>query len=390
MHLIYLFFFLTLTLYSNELTYLNTLRQKSGLIPFKIQNQLKQSAKKHAKYLIKYQTNSHYEQSKHKRTPSLRAINYGYASKDIMENISINTKNAHESIDTLFSAIYHRFVFLDFSKNEIGIGHDTAYKDKKIHSAFVYDLGSSSLRLLCKQPHNKKNGFFYIKNICKNKNKLIPKKLYFEKEKKLNKKNHPIVLYPYNHAKDISPVFYTEHPHPLPGSLVSGYPISIQFNPAYYQKIQLKSFKLFDENFKEIKKYKILTHKNDTNHRLNTLQFAFMPLERLKYNQTYHVKVSAIANGKYIQKNWEFKTKNILLPFYRIDTNIAHLPLPHEKKFVLYFVPKHNKDTLKQIKHSNTLKVKYLDLNTLEVTILKRKVQSTYHIYSKHKKVYLK
>ena len=41
--------------------------------------------------------------------------------------------------------------------------------------------------------------------------------------------------------KNTPTVFYEEHPDPLPGIGVSGYPISISFNPYYFKNKNKKT-----------------------------------------------------------------------------------------------------------------------------------------------------
>jgi len=117
------------------LNYLNAIRKQSGLIELKNNKALDHAAALHAEYLIKNQINSHY-QTKGKsafsgETPSARVIKAGYPSQYVMENLSINTKGYVKSIENLFAAIYHRFVFLDLDKDEIGYGSFSSKNQKK-------------------------------------------------------------------------------------------------------------------------------------------------------------------------------------------------------------------------------------------------------------------
>ena len=372
-----LFFFASLSLVANErqsaLVYLNVLRQKSGLIALRSNAQLSKAAKAHARYLVRHQKNGHYEQRGKVgytgRVPSDRVLRAGYASRAVMENLSVNAQTPKHSIDTLFAAIYHRFVFLDFSNDEIGVGSTVAKKYRKIRSSFVYELGSSTINRLCKRTFPKENGFFYMQNLCRNSTHVIPRTLFLQKQDEIRKKNRPIVFYPYPDAVNVPPVFYTEHPQPLPGSKVSGYPVSVQFNPAFYKKVKLNKFRLFDGSGKEIKQKKILTYANDRNHRFSKLEFAFMPLRRLKYGMTYSVSFEAVADGNKVKKSWEFTTKKPKARLYKITKKRTKLHIEKNEKIVLYFVPRNRKDVLGRVTLSKPLHVRYLDQNTLEVIL---------------------
>ena len=355
------------------LDYLNTLRQKSGLIKFKPNKKLNRAAKAHASYLVRQQKNGHYEKKGWKgytgKTPSDRVLKAGYASKAVMENVTENAKNYHHSIDILFAAIYHRFVFFNFDNNEIGIGTASTNKKRRVTSAFVYNIGSSEVTKLCKNFHLMENDTYYVQNMCKNSEKLIPRYLYEQKQEKIRKKNSGMVLYPYPNAKNVLPAFYTENPHPLPGSKVSGYPVTVQFNPLFYKKIKLKKFRLFDEKGKRIKKVKILTHKSDKNHRLSKLQFALMPLNRLEFGATYQVEFEAVADGKKVKKSWKFTTKKPKGTLHKITKKKTTVKAKRGEQIALYFEPLSNKDILDCISYTDKLHISCIDQNTLLVTI---------------------
>ena len=111
---------LTASTTKEGLTYLNTLRTNAGLIALHENKALTRAANAHAKYMIQNQTHGHYEKKgKYAytgKTPSSRVVKANYPSRIAMENISLNTPNQKKSIDNLFSAIYHRFVFFKFRK----------------------------------------------------------------------------------------------------------------------------------------------------------------------------------------------------------------------------------------------------------------------------------
>jgi len=376
--------FITLDAKQNQTAfdYLNSIRQDAGLIKFKPNKKLDKAAASHANYLLRQQKNGHYEKRGWKgytgKTPSDRVVKAGYASKAVMENVSVNAKTSHKSIDTLFAAIYHRFVFLNFDNDEIGIGSAFTKKKRRITSSFVYNIGSTAIAKLCKKYYPKQNGFFYMQNLCKNSANTVPQSLFQKKQNKIRRKNSKIILFPYLNAKNIPPVFYTENPHPLPGSKVSGYPVSVQFNPAFYKKVKLKKFRLFDAEGKEIKKYKILTHGNDKNHRFTKLQFAFMPLKRLEYGIVYQVEFEAVADGKRIEKSWCFATQKPEGTLYKITKKNTTLKVKRGEKIILYFEPRSKKDVLSKVRHIDKLHISYLDQNTLVVTVPNKRLLRSY------------
>jgi hypothetical protein len=359
------------------LSYLNTIREHAGLIQLKSNKNLQSAAASHAKYLIQNQRNGHYEKkgkySYTGNTPSERATKAGYPSNYVMENLSINTAGYAKSIDNIFSAIYHRFTFLNLDKDEIGIGTYSSKKKRKIKRAYVYDLGSSGIAELCNRTFSMVHGMYYMKNICKQRTKMIPKSLFEERKDEVRRKNRDIILYPYTGQTQIWPAFYNESPDPLPDYKVSGFPISVQFNPAYYKQVKLTSFRLYDAEGKEIKQTRILQHNNDHNHLLTQLEFALMPLKRLEFDTRYTAVFEAVADGYKVKKRWSFSTVKPEEKIYRVSENKTRLKVQAGSKALLYIVPGSGKDILHSYRSSGGVKASFLDQNTLKVTFPKRR-----------------
>jgi hypothetical protein len=392
--IIIFFFLVSLEANSNndELAYLNSIRNHAGLINLKRNEALEKAATAHAQYLIKNQHNGHYEKKDKPAftgvTPSQRVIKAGYPTTFVMENISINTEGYTKTIDNLFSAIYHRFVFLNLDKNEIGFGSALSQRKRKINRAYVYDMGSSIISELCNETYSMVNGVYYIKNICSKNNMMVPKLLFEEKKDEVRRKNRDIILYPYEGQNNIWPAFYNESPDPLPGYKVSGFPISVQFNPAYYTNVKLKSFLLYDVNGKEIKETKVLQQNNDKNYLFTKFEFALLPLKRLEFNTKYRVLFEAIADGKKVNKDWEFRTKKLHETLYEITTNKTKLTVKAGSTAVLYMVPSSKQDIIHGYRSSGGIKVSFLDQNTLKVTFPKRSSSGRVSLDAGKKKVF--
>lgn len=374
------------------LAYLNVLRNNAGLISLKNNTFLEKAATSHAKYLIRNQSNGHYEKkgkySFTGSTPSKRIIKAGYPSRFVMENISVNTTGKIKSIDNLFAAIYHRFVFLSLEKDEIGTGSYTIKKKRKFKRADVYNIASSVISKLCKRSFIMENGEYYIKNICRDKEKMIPQFIFREKKDEIRRKNSAVILYPYPNQKHIWPAFYNESPDPLPGYKVSGFPISVQFNPANTQNVKLRTFRLYDEKGNEIKKTKILQYKNDHNHLFTKFEFALMPLTRLEFNTSYTVMFEATADGRKVKKQWTFKTENFKEKLYRITEKKTTLNVKAGTTAILYIVPSSRKDILHGYKSRGSIKVSFLDQNTLKVIFPKRKSSGRVNLVLGKKKLH--
>jgi len=350
------------------LEYLNYLRVNSGLIPLRENSHLKLAAKNHANYLIQNSLIGHSEDRNNigftGKFGSNRAIFAGYKTSMVIENISNNNFSAKESIDGLMSAIYHRFGFLDFNIDEIGIGISQNINNR-YESAFVYDMGSFNLENLCKKEVNNQNFKTYVEGICNNKSIRVDGELFTKALNSNRLKNSKVVIYPFDGQTDIPPAFYDELPDPLPEYSVSGFPISISFNEAFFKDIKLLEFKLF-KGEKEITKTKIYSKESDPNRRLKNGEFALFPLKRLDWNSRYKVVVKYLSNRKIYKKVWHFKTKNFKDKFYCVTKN-SKFTVTQGVPSIFYFPPTSKTDIFGDLKYPSFLDIEFIDKNTIKL-----------------------
>jgi hypothetical protein len=375
---------LPLHIYANSISYLNHIRQAVGLIPLKENRYLGDAAKKHSQYLLINSLNSHYEKKQkgfYATTPSLRAIKSGYSSRYIKENIATNVKNDKEAIDILFSAIYHRFVFLSFDIDEIGVGVSMSSKKKNIKNVYVYDLGLSNIAQLCKNEYLTLDGISYIKDLCRDSTKYIPESEYQKAQHQVEIKNSKIIMYPPKGAKNILPAFFNENPNPMPGYKVSGYPISVSLNPVYFDNIRLKKFRLYNSKNRMIRA-KLFKSTNDFNHKLRDYEFTIIPIHRLDYDSDYIAYFEAITNQGKVKLKWSFHTRSFKEQVYTIARNYTKL-MVNEDSIILYIKPKNRKDIIKKVKFSGDIKLDFIDGNTVKVS----NIHSLSTIYIDDKKI---
>ena len=150
------------------LSYLNTLRVFVDMIPLEHEVHLEEASQNHAMYLTSNNLFTHIESANKSGftgvTPSDRTRYAGYEHAIVGENISSSNRSVKESIDTLFSAIYHRFAFLNYDYDELGIG----FSQSDVYSygnVYNYNMGISPLRVLCEET-GVVNGGAYYENIC--------------------------------------------------------------------------------------------------------------------------------------------------------------------------------------------------------------------------------
>ncbi|CAA6804161.1 MAG: Putative periplasmic protein [uncultured Sulfurovum sp.] len=340
---------------SKALDYLNTLRMGAGLIPFENQSQLSQAARNHANYLTNHLTYGHQQQKIHKdftgEFASSRVTYTGYPTPLVIENVSTHNQNYKESINGLFSAIYHRLAFLDFRSDAIGIGI-SQNKYQKQQTAFVYDMSSKTLETLYKTQKNVSN-------------QHIQEALNHNK-----KRNKNVVIYPFNQQTEVPPAFFDELPDPLPEHKVSGFPVSISFNSLYHKEAKLLNFQLFNQEGMEVKNTLIFDHKSDPNQRLEKLDFVLFPLERLAWNSNYHVKFSALVDNETVNKEWSFETQKFNMPLHIVDNSHGVFQMKQKDAHVFYFPPTSKVDLLKDIAYPTNVDIEFIDKNTIKLTAL--------------------
>ena len=351
-------------------SYLNKMRSAMDMQKLDNNKILTQAAKAHANYLVLNNESGHIETAKHRKfsaeKPFERAFLFGYMSQQVSENLSTHNYNAHESIDGLFSAIYHRFGFLSTTINEIGIAiaQDEFDSDK---SAFVYVMGNSDINTLCKGESYTERGSYF--KGCKDESHRIDGKEYMHAINYSKQVNPDIVVYPYDKQRGVPPVFYEEEPDPLPSHEVSGFPISVEFNDYFYTDVTLLSFSLYDREGTPVK-VQPMDKETDPNQRFTANQFAIFPLKRLDYNEQYYVEIVYRVKGKIQKKKWSFYTTRIQEEFHIVDKLYDELVIEAKTSYVIYFPPVDEHDLLKNLQFPVEVNIQFLDHNTIKLTLI--------------------
>jgi uncharacterized protein YkwD len=358
-----------LTTVNEALNYLNSLRNQAGMVSLNINNILSTAALNHSIYMKINNIFSHSETESDPgftgAKPSDRAVYAGYLTKaNILENISYGNKDYKESIDGLFSAIYHRLGFLNPTINEIGIGEENEY--------YTYDMGNSNLNTLCAGGSFNGYGSYYTQ-VCSDENKKIKIEDFDSGIMEIEKLNPKIIIWPPKNSNDILPVFYEEYPDPLPDYSVSGYPVSIVFNKYYFKTPpQLVSFQLFDENG-EITNTRLIDKDTDPNNEFDEYSYALFPLNRLDWNKNYKVKVVYDINNTEKTIEWNFKTEKLPYTYYKVDNASADIKVVSGKTYAVYFVPQNGNDVLGNVQCSYTSNISleegFIDQNTIYVKL---------------------
>lgn len=352
------------------LQYLNTLRTNAGMAPYQTSPILKKTADNHATYLIANNATGHYEEEGKKHytgeMPYQRAIAAGYQVSMLTENVTNNSLNYKDAIDNLFAAIYHRFGFLDFISDEIGIAVAQDPQNTEVNT-YVFDMGIHRLNQAC-SGKSYSGAERYAYKICLDPTHKIREKTLLDilNAKKIASKT--IIVYPYDGQTDVPPVFYNETPDPLPDYDVSGFPISIQFNDAHIKQADVRDISLYTPEGEKVKS-KVLYDQNDPNKLLKPGQFALLPLTRLKYDTRYKVVLTYAHEGKITQKVWHFHTRKLPEPAFVITQNKQALKIKPHTTYTLYFKPQNRHDVLGDLHFPADVKVNLLDQNTIQLRL---------------------
>ena len=378
-----------------SLAYLNELRSQAGLIELKPNAQLQLAAQGHAEYLFQHRQWGHQQQAGRQgytgQTPLKRMLAAGYPSRHNSENVSSHSGNAGpaKSVNGLMSAIYHRFGFLSFDYDEVGIGYAS---DNRFHS-YVYNMGNSNKAGLCRAPEQDNiNGQYFFK-VCADESKKIQAGV-FEKASKDNQlKNTDIVVWPPDGGKHIPPAFYEEAPDPLPHHDVSGYPVSLQFNPGFFKDAPplVKRFELF--RLPDNQPVKILVRFNqqkDINRKFTEFEHAIFPQYRLDWDTRYRVEVDYLTtDNREQQLSWTFRTANIDMPFYKVFG--GEVIQETESSFAVYSPPVSKNDGRSEYQVSfvgfQDIDVSIVDAHTLIISPRGARGQATFDFHGKRFKV---
>ena len=356
----------------NAITYLNELRSATGLVRLNESTLLNVSANNHAKYLLSHKITAHNEVKGRAyftgETVGERAKHIGYKAFYVSENISGGSRNYKESIDGLFSAIYHRFGFLDFKVDEVGIGIVQDSKNRA-ETTFVYNMGISTLNQLCSGQSFSQLGK-YIQGACFDKDFKISEQIFNYSFEINHELNTDIAIYPYDGEVDVPPAFFKETPDPLPDYDVSGFPISISFDEEQFEKLELESFRLFDEHNQEVENSLIYDYKSDINHMFKKYEFALFPLERLEWESQYFVEVVYRVDGVKKSKKWSFSTRRFSEKIVNVTEEKSLFTLERGVSSIFYFRPTSPHDLLSEITFPTYVDIGLIDENTIRLVVL--------------------
>jgi hypothetical protein len=362
------------------LDYLNALREQAGLPPLRSNAALQRAAEDHARYLSRHGGNPHRQQPGRSgftgRTADDRAVAAGYPSRAVSENVSRGQRDSSRSIDDLMSAIYHRLGFLDGAMTEIGIGQ--ALGGSRPSRSYVYLMGNQYLAQLCAggAANNAAGGFpdGYYDQVCDSARKVDAAQ-WDAATRRPERGSYEVVLWPPRGSDHVLPAFYDEIPDPLPRHKVSGYPLSVQFNPlSFPEAIHVRRFELWDaEAGRKLALIELLQQGNDPNQKLTAQQFVLFPLDRLLWGHPYRAEFEYEYQGQTHTLRWDFSTRSLPYPVTRVAASGGTYAIASGETSAIVIVPMLGRELYRDVRWKTPkgmqVNVDWEDDNTLLVKL---------------------
>ncbi len=365
---------------ANVIAYLNCFRGLAGMSSLSSDSVLNTASLNHAKYLNANNKSGHGQitglPSFTGASPNARAAFVGYKS-NVSENVSTHTNAGYQnSLEGLMSAIYHRFGFLNTEIDRIGTGKNQT--DSSKIKAFVYKMGNNAVNELCKG--NAYSGPNAIRFTCLDalgafdNNHGVDNVLYLSALSNIANSNPAIIKWPAQNSIDVIPAFNQESPDPLPAYSVSGYPVSIAFNPHKFSSApSVSAFSLTKiSTGNAVSVITVMNKDNDPNSTFNAYQHALFPTERLDWASEYRADVN-YNDGAEKTLSWTFTTRNLGMTVHTVSGSTPTLNgVVSGETFAVYLPPRDANDSL--LAYSSTfttgmvLDVQFIDSNTLQVT----------------------
>ncbi len=222
----------------------------------------------------------------------------------------------------------------------------------------------------------------HYQSICWNKAKI---RLEYLEE--LNAKrwaqNPGFVIWPASGGSNIPPAFFNEHPHPTPDLPVTGYPISLQFNPGVVESVIINQFQLEQRvpatkqrpaYWQAVEPIRQIDQYSDINHQFTLREFAWFPVQRLQWATHYRVAISALVNNQLEHIYTDFTTAELGVPMITIDVGTKAINTPLNQWFAVY--QRHSDIDLEpftevRLSHRSdaTVEVKLIDPQTIKLRV---------------------
>ncbi len=186
-----------------------------------------------------------------------------------------------------------------------------------------------------------------------------------------------LVVWPPDGADAVPPAFFIEEPDPLPDLAVSGYPLTVQFNPSYSHRVALRSFALYlldGDRRQAVEAVRLLDQASDPNGLLGGHEFALFPLQRLAWGASYLAVIEADVDDRPLRYEWRFRTAGVDTPLLTATAPLERFRVRSGDDYLLYLPPREGRaHTVLQSRmehlRGNSVTLEPVDPNTLRVRV---------------------
>jgi hypothetical protein len=187
------------------------------------------------------------------------------------------------------------------------------------------------------------------------------------------------IIWPPDGATDVPPAFFIEEPDPLPQHEVSGFPLSVQFNPALVGRVESVSFQLtrIDRGRPEpVREALLLDHDSDPNGLLTTHESAFFPLQRLAWGARYEARLEALLDGVPWQQSWSFATAGSDTPVLRLVESGTHFTIRSGQPYLLYLPPTADSAMTALKAWTRHIRANHVDMQPVDPNTLRLRIEA--------------
>ena len=186
-----------------------------------------------------------------------------------------------------------------------------------------------------------------------------------------------VVVWPPDGARAVPPAFFLEEPDPLPDLEMSGYPLSIQFNPGHIGRVEVTGFRLSridGASRAPVEGLRLIDKDNDPHQLLTGHEFALFPLDRLAWGAVYSAVVDVRVDGVSRRYRWSFETQGADMPLLTAGSARQRYTVRDGIDYLLYLPPGEGRPftvltTRTEHQRGNRVTLKMVDPNTLRVRV---------------------
>ncbi len=186
-----------------------------------------------------------------------------------------------------------------------------------------------------------------------------------------------VILWPPDGGDEVPPAFFIEEPDPLPDLEVSGYPVSLQVNPAYADQVEVAGFALHRitrNGERPVESLRLLDADTDPHGLLDRHSFALFPLQRLDWGADYRARFDLRIDGEPRRLEWTFGTRGKGIQTLRADADHSRFVLRNGVDYLLYLPPREDRPhTVLELRlahlRSTRVDTQVLDPNTLRLRL---------------------